>query len=227
MSIRHIRSTLQARLAWWTKRASATAFDRLRRVDTIPRGFAGDVASADLGSLYAYDPTPWRVLSRSLRLASLRAENFTFMDAGCGKGRVLLSALALPFERIIGVELSPTLCRIAQQNIENCRFISRRCTKVEIVCSDATKYRIPSGPLIIFFYNPFPFEIMEVVLSNVVNSYIEEIRPIYLIFFACSSTMPRITEFLPAATGGGARRIVTTGIGGRTLNVFELLTDHG
>jgi SAM-dependent methyltransferase len=191
-------------------------------VDTIPGGFAGDVASADLGRPYAYDPTPWRVLSRSLRLASLLAENFTFVDVGCGKGRVLLSALALPFERIIGIELSPALCRIAEQNITKARFLSRKCTDIEIICLDATKYRAPRRPMIIFFYNPFPFEIMEIVLSNIVNSYTEEARPIYLIFYACSSMMPSIAEFLPARTGGRAHRCVSTTIGSKTLNIFEL-----
>jgi len=144
------------------------------------------------------------------------------VDVGCGKGRVLLSALALPFERIIGIELSPVLCRIAQQNITNARFVSRKCTAIEIICSDATKYRIPRLPMIIFFYNPFPFEIMELVLSNIVNSYMEEERPIYLMFYACSSTMPFIAEFLPARTSGRARRCVSTTINGRTVNIFEL-----
>jgi SAM-dependent methyltransferase len=222
MSTRDLKSSLQSRFAWWMNRAPAIIFDRLRGVDTIPGGFAGDVAAAELGRVYAYDPTPWRVLSRSLRVADLRAENFTFVDVGCGKGRVLLSALALPFERIIGIELSPAFCRIAQQNITNARLISRRCTAVEIICSDATKYQIPRRPMIMFFCNPFPFEIMEIVLSNIVNSYTEDARPIYLIFCACSSMMPSIAEFLPARTGGHARRCVSTTISGRTVNIFEL-----
>ena len=222
MSTRELKSALQTRFAWWTNRAPAIIFDRLRGVDTIPGGFAGDLAAAEFGRVYAYDPTPWRALSRSLRVAELRAENFTFVDVGCGKGRVLLSALALPFERIIGIELSPVLCRIAQQNITNARFISRKCTAIEIICSDATKYRIPRLPMIIFFYNPFPFETMEIVLSNIVNSYTEEAHPIYLMFYACSSTMPSIAEFLPARTGGRARRCVSTTISGRSVNIFEL-----
>jgi hypothetical protein len=76
--------------------------------------------------------------------------------------------------------------------------------------------------MIIFFYNPFPFEIMEIVLSNIVSSYMEEARQIFLMFYACSSTMPSIAEFLPAKTGGRARRCVSTTIGGRTVNIFEL-----
>jgi SAM-dependent methyltransferase len=195
-------------------------FDRLHRVDTLPGGFRGDIASADLGSQYAYDPTPWQILRRSIHLASLRVENFTFVDVGCGKGRVLLSALELPFERIIGIELSPALCDISKENIKNIRFVSRRCRTVEIICLNAVAYEIPWQSLVIFFYNPFPFEVMEIVLSNIVESYMQKIRPIYLIFYGCSSMIPKVAEFLTARAG--ARRIVSTGIGNRTVNIFEL-----
>lgn len=195
-------------------------------MDTIPEGPVGDVASAHYGRQYAYDPASWRVLSRSLRVASLCAKNFTFVDVGCGKGRVLLSALALPFERIIGIELSPALCRIAQQNITNVRFIRRNCRAVEIICSNATHYRMPQAPTIVFFNNPFPLDVMRIVLMNIVNSYAEEMRPIFLIFCACSSMMPSITEFLLERTGGRARRTVSTRIGDRTVNIFEFPPNH-
>jgi SAM-dependent methyltransferase len=34
----------------------------------------------------------------------------TFLDMGCGKGRVLAMAAAYGFKEIIGVDLSPQLC---------------------------------------------------------------------------------------------------------------------
>jgi hypothetical protein len=97
----------QAQLAWWRKRGSGMIFDALHGVDT------GSVVSADLGIAsanvdkgLAYDPCPWSTLRRSLRLVSLRAEGFTFVDIGSGKGKVLLSTVVLPFKRIVGVEFS-------------------------------------------------------------------------------------------------------------------------
>jgi SAM-dependent methyltransferase len=222
MLARDLKNALQSRLMWWTRRGSAILFDRLRAVDTLPGVSAGDPVSADIGKPYAYDPAPWRVLSRSLRLASLHAGDFIFVDMGCGKGRVLLSALALPFTRVIGVELSPVLCRIARQNIHNVRLIPRRCAAVEIINADAREYRVPDEPIILFFYNPFPIELMEIVLDNIVKSYFDKVRPIYFIFYACSSIMPRITEFLPRRTDGRARRCISTTIGERSVNIFEL-----
>ena len=81
-------------------------FDALHGVDT------GSVVSADLGIAsanvdkgLAYDPCPWSTLRRSLRLY-LCERRFTFVDIGSGKGKVLLSAVVLPFKRIVGVEFS-------------------------------------------------------------------------------------------------------------------------
>src|SRR6476646_1262783 len=43
--------------------------------------------------------------------------DFTFIDLGCGKGRVLLMASDYPFQKIVGVEFMPDLVGAAQKNI--------------------------------------------------------------------------------------------------------------
>jgi SAM-dependent methyltransferase len=45
-------------------------------------------------------------------------QNCHFLDLGCGKGRPLLVATEFRFAAIIGVELSPTLSRIARRNAD-------------------------------------------------------------------------------------------------------------
>ena len=42
---------------------------------------------------------------------------FSFVDYGSGKGRVLMLAAAYPFRRILGVEFSESLDRVARDNI--------------------------------------------------------------------------------------------------------------
>jgi predicted RNA methylase len=157
-----------------------------------------------------------------MRLASLRAEGFTFVDIGCGKGRVLLSAMVLPFKHIIGVEYSANLSRVADQNIASVRLLHQRCSSVQIICADAAQYRIADEPTIFFFANPFTWEIMEIVLGNIVKSYLNVCRPIYLLFYAASSMMPQISEFLPLSSGGHGHRLISTNLGLRSLNIFEL-----
>ena len=73
----------------------------------------------------------------------------------------------------MGVEFSSYLCRVAEQNLASARLFRRQCPSVEIVCADAVHYPIPEEPTVFFFANPFKYEVMEVVLGNVVRSYLE------------------------------------------------------
>jgi predicted RNA methylase len=217
-------SDLQARLRWWSKRGAGTIFDALHGVDTRAGGPAAklEILGTNKDKGIAYDTCPWSTLRRAMRLASLRAEGFTFVDIGCGKGKVLLSAMVLPFEHIVGVEYSVHLSQVADQNMISARLLARRCSSVEIICADATQYQIADEPTIFFFANPFTWEIMEIVLGNIVKSYLNVCRPIYLLFYAASSMMPQISEFLPLSSGGRARRLISTNLGPRSLNIFEL-----
>jgi hypothetical protein len=215
---------LQARLKWWSKRGAGTVFDALHGVDTRV-GVAVEtleISSVNRDKAVAYDTCPWSTLRRAMRLASLRAEGFTFVDIGCGKGKVLLSAMVLPFKRIAGVEFSPYLSGVAEQNLASARFLRRRCSSIEIICLDAVQYPIPEEPTIFFFYNPFTYEIMEFVLDNIVSSYLSVSRLIYLVFYGASAMMPQISEFLSLSSGGRARRLISTNLGPRSLNIFEL-----
>ena len=49
-------------------------------------------------------------------------EDYTFIDFGSGKGRALLLASEYPFKRIVGLEFSPELHAIAEQNIQRYRL---------------------------------------------------------------------------------------------------------
>jgi SAM-dependent methyltransferase len=224
MSRRNIKTMLRARLAWWIKRGSGIIFDALHRVDTGGGVSESNlqIASANRDKGIAYDPCPWSTLRRSLRLVSLPVEGFTFVDIGCGKGKVLLSAMVLPFKRIFGVEFSPYLCRVAEQNLASAKFFNRKCSSVTIVCADAVQYPIPEEPTVFFFANPFSYEIMELVLGNIVSSYLNSPRRIFLLFYATSSIMPQVREFLPRESGGRARLRVSSVLGQRSINIFEL-----
>jgi len=217
-------SDFKARLAWWRKRGTGAVFDAIHGVDTRV-GVPADrlqIVSGNRDKGIEYDTCPWSTLRRAMRLASLQAEGFTFVDIGCGKGKVLLSAMVLPFKHIVGVEYSVHLSQVANENIASVRLLARRCASVQIICADATQYQIADEPTIFFFANPFTWEIMEIVIGNIVKSYLDVCRPIYLLFYAASSMMPQISEFLPLSSGGRARRLISTNLGSRSLNIFEL-----
>jgi len=220
MPVAAVGRRLSRQLAWWATRARWTMFDVLHGVDT---GAGGAEKAAELppGNI-AYVPTPWTVLPRVLRLASLPVHGFSFVDIGCGKGKVLLSALQYPFTRVTGVDFSIPLCRVAERNLAAARLLRRRCVDAQVVNADAAEYVIPDGPVIFFFANPFTDEIMTRVLTNILTSYRASPRPLYLIFYAASSRVPKIEEFLRLQGDGTARQLASGLLGQRTVYVFEL-----
>src|SRR5229473_480520 len=105
-------------------------------------------------------------------LASLRIDhrNFTFIDLGSGKGRVLLLASDYPFRRIVGIELLPSLHGIAQENLRNYKSDKQRCFIVESVCSDAREFVFPMEPTVLYLFDPLPASGLSVVIANLEQS---------------------------------------------------------
>lgn len=101
---------------------------------------------------------------------------FTFLDLGCGKGRALLVASRLPFQKILGVEISPTLAAIAG---ENARAGAR---PIEVHEGDAAEFPIPSGPFVIFMYHPFEAPVMRKVVQNITAALTVAPRSAYVIY---------------------------------------------
>jgi SAM-dependent methyltransferase len=175
-------------LAWKTIRHSFSAaaaearYDRRFGVDTA--GFIpGLEAGADGASGVGYLGTPPAIAEYLIRQIGERARGATFVDIGAGKGRVLLIAARHPFARVVGVELTETLARIARQNAE---VMARRIgglAPIEVIHGDATEYVLPDGPCVLFFYRPFTGEIAESVSRNIVESAHNNPRPITIIYY--------------------------------------------
>jgi SAM-dependent methyltransferase len=113
---------------------------------------------------------------------NINFNDFTFIDLGSGKGRTLLMASDYPFQRIVGVELLPSLNEIAQQNLAQYHSESQKCFATESVCADATTFTLPVGALVIFLFNPFPESGLRRALENLENSLDAHSRPVYVIY---------------------------------------------
>jgi predicted RNA methylase len=96
-----------------------------------------------------------------------------FIDFGSGAGRCVCLAAQQSFERVIGVELSESLCGLARANIR-----TRRITNAQIECADATAYQIPPEATVFCFNNPFRGKILEAVLANIIRSAAEHSRAV-------------------------------------------------
>jgi SAM-dependent methyltransferase len=98
--------------------------------------------------------------------ARSRVQAFSFIDVGAGKGRALLLASELPFRKIIGVELSDDLSRLASQNIEIWKARHALRTPIRVVHQDILDFRWPRTPLAVYLYNPFERELAEELIER-------------------------------------------------------------
>ena len=92
-------------------------------------------------------------------------DEFTFVDVGAGMGRAMLLASKLPFREVVGVELNPTLARIARRNAAAWRAAGRAHAPMRMVCGDAVEFRFPQGPCVAFLFNPFGAPVMRRLLK--------------------------------------------------------------
>lgn len=99
--------------------------------------------------------------SEGLRGSGQRLEDFTFIDIGCGKGRIVMLASEWAFRRVVGVELSPSLVRTAQANLGRWARSPHRCADISVVTADVLDYPLPGTPTLLFLYHPFEAELFE------------------------------------------------------------------
>ncbi len=135
-----------------------------------------------------YEPTPVDAFERTVRAleaVSSRLDTLTFVDIGSGKGKVVLLASTFPFGKVVGVELYPEFHALAVENLERFPEAQRRCGTVELVEIDAARYSIPPEAVALYFFNPFPVEILRAVLDNIEASIRDHPdRPLFVIYYA-------------------------------------------
>jgi SAM-dependent methyltransferase len=124
---------------------------------------------------------PW-LFEQIMHALPVDLSQFTFVDLGSGKGRVLLMASDYPFKQIIGVEFMPELHRAAQENIAKYTNEQQQCRQIESICMDARDFDFPDGPLVVYLFNPFSESTFARVLENLRQSIEREPRPVYVAY---------------------------------------------
>jgi SAM-dependent methyltransferase len=156
-------------------------FDWDHRVDTT--GATVSWRDRFIGHLHsAYQPTEPSAFHEMLGALGIDFQQFTFIDIGSGKGRVLLMAADYPFRRVIGVELLSALHQIAQQNIAKYGEEPRRCSNVESQCLNAVDFVIPDGPVVVYLFNPLGEVNLMKVVENLNRSLKKNPRPAYVLY---------------------------------------------
>jgi SAM-dependent methyltransferase len=160
-----IRSCVRSMEEWW--------FDTTRHVRT-----AGDVALPDAAKMVGEIRdsemyVPVRVANAHAALRDLPCgdlSEYTFIDVGSGKGRMLFVAAEHPFRRVMGVEFSDDLHEQALANIGTYKYGRQRCREIASVHADAAAFEFPDEKLVIYMFNPFGPEVMRAMLANLERS---------------------------------------------------------
>jgi SAM-dependent methyltransferase len=97
--------------------------------------------------------------------------DFSFVDLGSGMGRAVLLASELTFREVVGVELNPTLARIARKNVAAWHAAGRVRAPIRMVCGDAVEFSFPDGPCMAFLFNPFGAPVLRQVLKGLVKGF--------------------------------------------------------
>jgi len=140
-----------------------TDTDGIREIRTLD-------AAALPNACYAvrYGPSGEQGVRASLGKLNINPSNFTFIDFGSGKGRVLLIAAGLPFRAVVGIEFSRELHEIAVQNIS--RFPQHLISAGAVTsrCEDAASFPLPPSNLVCYFHNPFGPPVLSEVVTRLV-----------------------------------------------------------
>ena len=145
----------------------------------LPQNLETDSSNKVQATCYgAVRARPFMHLLRKLNLPTAGA----FVDLGCGKGRAILIAAQCGFQKVVGVDFSEPLCRLARHNVV--AFGRRRKLKSEIIIvhADVVHYAIQSDQTTFFLFDPFNAEVLTQVLQNLRQSLLAHPRDIWVIY---------------------------------------------
>lgn len=156
-------------------------FDLARGIDTGGYISGAEMPAISLSALYttAYLGIAPTALTQALVSLPFPADEFTFVDVGCGKGRALIVAAQFPFRRLVGVEIVPGLCEVARRNVAKNPGWAARTT---ITNEDAAAVTFPDGPLLLFLFDPFLAPVLRKVLINLERQLRFSPRTAYVLY---------------------------------------------
>jgi cyclopropane fatty-acyl-phospholipid synthase-like methyltransferase len=119
------------------------------------------VVDVDYTDAVHYASMPYATIWNLLRQLELGPDD-TFVDVGCGRGRVLCCAARRPISEAIGVEVSAPLCADARANADRLRGRKAAITVHNAPAQDFDY----SAATVLFLFNPFGPDTMDQVLAK-------------------------------------------------------------
>ena len=200
---------------WWHTLADLAAecwFDLRRGTETFrPRELDRlRVPSAAVADGVQYQAANPRLVRELLSWIPAAARGATFVDYGCGKGRVLLLAAEAGFPNLAGVEFAPELAAICEANLRRRRGRASRA-EVSVRVQDAAEFELPAGPLVVFLYNPFHGETLSRVVARLRQHAEAEEQSVWILYVN-PRELPTFTAAGFVVTKAVSRRGLTLGV---------------
>ena len=133
-----------------------------------------NVPSGNIRDAARYEASDPDLVARVLKDLHQDFSTFSFVDLGCGKGRVLLVAARFGFAQLVGVEFAAELAETATRNCQ------RLGLPAKILNQDATQFEFPPGNLVVYLFNPFGPRVLGPVLQRLLAAPHPECFLIYV-----------------------------------------------
>jgi Predicted O-methyltransferase len=139
------------------------------------------IKGSNLSHASIYQACNYYILEKGFNYLRSIHENENIIDFGCGKGRAMVVAARYGFKKITGIDFAKPLCALAEQNIKKIKQ-SYPSTEFNVICEDVLNYKIDKDQTVFFFFNPFDEVIMLQVVKNILASFKENARTIYVMY---------------------------------------------
>lgn len=158
-------------------------FDMKYKIDTINTEQLDNLSidSPNKKDGIYYEGTNAYIFQKMISLVKLEPSQSVFVDFGSGKGKAMFMAAERGFRKVIGVEFSIELVEICRKNLEVFKAKSKSKTEFEILHMDASEYEIPADANLMFFSNPFNEAVTEKVIGNILRSYDQTPREVWVV----------------------------------------------
>lgn len=130
-----------------------------------------DVISDNFQDDYHYGATPRLMIRWIHRAIPGSKRDWTFVDVGAGRGRVMVEAAKQPYKQVVGIELVRGLKLDADANLA---AMDPKTVKAEMVdnrLADATTFDVPAGPLVFYLANTLGGELLQRFLDHVLDHH--------------------------------------------------------
>jgi len=131
-------------------------FDLRYRVETVSPCELSflSITEGTIGDSIQYQGADPALVEKLFDLLPEKSRDSTFVDFGCGKGRVLILAALHGFRKVWGVEFASELACACRRNLHKTGALFENI-RVEVFEGDAGRFELPEGAVCAFLYNPF------------------------------------------------------------------------